>query len=182
MGGGNEYSLAVFNSKVKLSEIPDGASNTITISENLEAVAWYSTGYNNAAFFAPNELGNGDAPTRSTLCTQFLGFVWTNHNVKIPNIPSKNAATWTVTDTQWESAYTPNRSPVWTGTGDPPVAAVPVSARPSSNHRGTVIVTYADGAVKPLDAYETDRDVYLRLVCPDDLNVTKSVADGGLGY
>jgi prepilin-type N-terminal cleavage/methylation domain-containing protein len=109
------------NKKVKIEEIPDGASHTILLSENVNAGTWWS--------------GNGD-PTpgsgkdwhnwppmdesatffRNVDDVKFLGFMWSRSQEYIPNSP----------------------------------AQVP-RPRPSSKHPGTVVAAYADGTVKPIN-------------------------------
>jgi prepilin-type N-terminal cleavage/methylation domain-containing protein len=50
--------------------------------------------------------------------------------------------------------------------------------RPSSKHPGTVITAYADGSAKPTN--DTEMDIYLKAVCPDDEKAAKDISDGGL--
>lgn len=135
--------LTFFNKKVKIEEIPDGASHTIVLSERVDAGHWlwkidpppsnsdgqYRTGW----LSLPDELpvvGNVPPNTRDSKAVGNFGFIWTN-----------------------KSDYAPNSS-----------ASVP---RPSSRHPGTVVAAFADGTARPINDNIVLKE-WLKAVCPDD--------------
>jgi hypothetical protein len=133
--------LTADNKKVKIEEIPDGASNTILLSENVDAgnavvMEWYDGNHVNQwdpTIYPPDELLINSVPntdTRSNHVVRKLGFLWSP-----------------------DSDYAPNSS-------------VP-GPRPSSKHPGTFVVAYADGSAKPINDDIAIED-WLKAVCPDD--------------
>ena len=69
------------NTKVKIEEIPDGASNTILLSENSDAgvdTVWYA----DWSLFPLNVSGK---PTRNEDAVNNLGFIWSPHSDFAPN-------------------------------------------------------------------------------------------------
>ena len=129
--------LTAVNTRVKIEDIPNGASNTILLSENVNAGIWHHANWNT---FAPrNELPHNFTPppqlpppgrnTRSSVAVENLGFVW----ARLP-------------------AFLPNSS-----ANEP---------RPSSKHPGTVIVAFADGSARAIND-DISIDEWLQIVCPD---------------
>jgi len=73
------------NTKVKIEDIPDGTSNTILLSENVDAGIWHQ------GWAIPDELellpaGSGTF-TRDRRAVENLGFVWWNSSDFAPNSP-----------------------------------------------------------------------------------------------
>ena len=67
--------LTSINKKVKIEDIPDGASNTILLTENLDAGVWYQDW--RTAPNIPNELPTGmGVHTRNKNTVANLGFIW----------------------------------------------------------------------------------------------------------
>ena len=144
--------VPLLNKKVKLEEIPDGTSNTILLSENLQALCWSSLSRTWLGAAADMETsGTPPVATRSNEVVGHLGFVWsdtvdpsaTNPIVKINALRKPLLAGITVSST--------NRYNF---------------ARPSSYHPGLVNVLYADGTVKIMND-DVDLSTYLKAVCPD---------------
>ena len=91
--------LTAINKKVKIDEIPDGASSTILLSENVSKSVdakdvWHADWLNTR--YAPNEFMN----TRSANVVKELGFIWSpqsdfapNSSVSGPRPSSKHPAT-----------------------------------------------------------------------------------------
>ena len=71
-------SLVSINTKVKIEEIPDGASNTILLSENLEVGVWYANWSLSACVLnqLPVGVDSQRLNTRSSAAVENLGFVW----------------------------------------------------------------------------------------------------------
>ena len=83
----NTASAISINTKVKIEDIPDGASNTILLSESLEAGVWHADWSLSMldqlpVGFSPNPRLN----TRSSVAVSNLGFVWWNAALA-PNSP-----------------------------------------------------------------------------------------------
>jgi prepilin-type N-terminal cleavage/methylation domain-containing protein len=160
------FELASINRKVKIEEIPDGMSNTILLSENLDASFWhkhrdltfgwhYWTNNANKEPQIPSadcELQQQDPPngeyTRDKKAVSLLGFVWSG---------------------QKDNQYAPNYTP-------PPPGARPSSLgpRPSSKHPGAVVVAYADGKAGKIND-DISLDAWLQLVCPDSEKLKETV-------
>lgn len=181
------------NKRVKLEEIPDGTSNTVLMSENLQAGTWALPTWTTSP--ASSSWNGADAMkttsgatitfTRNNTVISYLGFVWNNVvNIDLVNSPTvpivkmnglrKNPDNVGLADLyQVDSVDTYKRY---------------LFARPSSNHPGVVNVLYADNTVKtPSDA--VDLIAYLGAVCPDDAMALKAVTtpatdnkQGGLGW
>lgn len=154
--------LTTINKKVKLDEIVDGTSNTILLSENMQAWTWWDSDWSISisTIFAPNELLNNTrelSNTRCSLIVASLGFVWSNRS-----------------GTSFLSKINAGREtePVLTNTN---------KARPSSMHPGIVIMLYGDGSAKSMDD-DCGFGPYLSAVCPNDTKAKKTVSEGGLGY
>ncbi|MDR3196779.1 MAG: DUF1559 domain-containing protein, partial [Planctomycetaceae bacterium] len=77
----NTY-LTSINKKVKLDEIVDGASNTVLLSENVQAWTWWNT--SDVSWHTANNCdelpttGTGTPNTRFKSAVASLGFVWSN--------------------------------------------------------------------------------------------------------
>jgi prepilin-type N-terminal cleavage/methylation domain-containing protein len=142
--------LTSINKKVKIEEIPDGTSNTILLSENLDAGFWHKHEKLNFGWHYWTDISeSGDCElkqssgdyTRDNVSVGLLGFIWS---------------------TQKDNTYAPN---VFTY---PPVTAthIPVP-RPSSKHPGVVVAAYADGVAKKVSD-DISIEAWLKAVCPDD--------------
>jgi prepilin-type N-terminal cleavage/methylation domain-containing protein/prepilin-type processing-associated H-X9-DG protein len=71
------------NTKVKIEDIPDGASYTILLSENVDAGVWHA----DWTTTAPGELITGSGVfTRDKKVVESLGFIWWDRNLA-PNSP-----------------------------------------------------------------------------------------------
>ena len=156
--------LASINIKVPIEDIPDGASNTILLSENVDdrnvensivGRVWHDNW--TSPKYVPNSLPTSpspEIPTRSIAAIENLGFVWTRlSSLHLHPNSSSSSEAYTV----------PNNIP-----------------RPLSRHPGTVVVAYADGRAEALND-DIAIDVWLRLVCPDDERARLPVNAGGLG-
>jgi prepilin-type N-terminal cleavage/methylation domain-containing protein len=97
-------SLTSINKKVKIEEIPNGASNTILLSENVDAGAWYANGTDYAPDELELDLSVTSIPTytRSRNAVRDLGFIWSpradaqyapNSSASGPRPSSKHPAT-----------------------------------------------------------------------------------------
>ena len=74
--------LTSVNKKVKIEEIPNGTSNTILLSENVDAGTWY------ADWAAPDELETSTGSgifTRNRAAVANLGFLWSPQGNLSPN-------------------------------------------------------------------------------------------------
>ena len=78
--------LVSINDKVKIENIPDGASNTILLSENVDAGVWHA-GWPLALYEPDEPPVGGSPPTRSNAVVSNLGFIWQNSNNSAPNSP-----------------------------------------------------------------------------------------------
>lgn len=89
-----QVALTSINKKVKIDEIPDGTSNTILLTENVDNVVdnvWCVDHLKLApALFFPDELPtSAGVPTRSKLAVAYVGFLWANDAAYVPNSPTK---------------------------------------------------------------------------------------------
>jgi prepilin-type N-terminal cleavage/methylation domain-containing protein len=160
--------LVDFNKKFAMDEIPDGTSNTVLLSENLQAGEWYYPTLDTEPDPAKNKTlldallyeASVRSLSRSNKIVQNLGFVWSNR-------PKGSSAFY---------------SKINDGKDAPASFA---TARPSSNHPGVVGMAYADGSAKPMND-DVGRGPYLKAVCPDDSRAVQppptSSAAAGLGY
>ncbi len=121
---------------VRTDRIPDGAGNTLLLSENIQATTWAPT------------LG-GSPPQWPAPWEAHVGMVW-----GVPAWGTNNPV-------NWDLEYT----------GAPDIA----HTRPSSQHPGGVVVTYADGHQQFLSQDETDAETYKRLLAPHDEPLEKHV-------
>lgn len=174
------------NKRVTLEDIPDGTSNTVLMSENLQAGVWAKpVGSSWEIADAMKTTSGSTTYTRSNSVIAHLGFVWNNAvNLDLVSSPTtpivkmnglyKNPDGINLdSDFTLDSVSTKKRY---------------LFARPSSNHPGVVNVLYADITVKtPSDSVELG--AYLATVCPDDSQAVKTVttpatssAQGGLGW
>jgi prepilin-type N-terminal cleavage/methylation domain-containing protein len=99
-------SLISVNKKVKIEDIPNGASNTILLSENVDADSWHqpwSSNWNSPTTWV-TELPTTMTPplyTRDQFAVKNLGFVWSqyrqefapNSSESVPRPSSKHPAT-----------------------------------------------------------------------------------------
>jgi len=136
--------LTAVNKKVKIEEIHNGMSNTILLSENVDAGhrsvdgvwhpgAWYLEDWDTDAprdELTHDNVQDTNQNTRSTVAVQHLGFEWAIHSDFLPN----------------SSADVP---------------------RPLSKHPGKIAVAFADGSAKSIND-DIGLDAWLKLVCPDD--------------
>lgn len=142
--------VAGVNKKVKLDEISDGASNTVLISENMQAWTWFSTPTGGSSGWqAPNELleTSSNLNTRSVDVTTCVGFIWTNYN----DTSANPAPVYKINQEYTASAG--NHANKY--------------SRPSSMHPGLVVMAYADGSAKPMND-DVGLGIYLSAVCPDN--------------
>lgn len=130
----------------------DGQTNTILFAENVQAQNWHiadlgaNAGLRNLVFAAPVTLGtdsrfgaNGNAAANTP-------------TVLAPPVGEPNATTWATT------MRNENAMP-----GQNIIAARGTLPRPSSNHLGTSIYGFADGAARQISD-SVDAWVYLRLI------------------
>jgi hypothetical protein len=146
--------LASINRRVRIEDIPDGTSNTILLSENVDAGVWYQ---NWASL--PNELPTSSSPpvnTRDSDAVGNLGFVWINRAEYAPNFFPPTP------DTQ-----SPDDLHTWL-------------PRPSSRHPAVVIAAFADGSARSIND-NIGLLEWIRLVCPDIEKARTPVDNDGLG-
>lgn len=138
--------LTSINTKVKISEIPNGANNTILLSENIDvgdekqSFGWAPLPADHDSL-SPSDFEFRTASgfyTRDKNAVNSLGFIWS---------PQKE--------------YAPNELTYPAGSS----SHIPLP-RPSSKHPGTVIVGFANGAAKPMND-DIDIMEYLKAVCVD---------------
>lgn len=158
--------LISHNKKTELDKIPDGLSNTILLSENLQALTWYTTPGNWAlAGELEATVNSTNFFTRSRGAVVSLGFVWSNITFANTTVP------------QTEFSY-PKINYELTATRN---AASLATVRPASRHPGLVVVLLGDGSVQTMND-DVDTSVYLAAVCPDDKKAKENVrADSGTG-
>ncbi len=132
----------------------DGQTNTILFAENSQAQNWHvadlsvAAGIRNLVFAAPVEIGVGTRFSPNT----------NNNNTRTvlaPPVGDDNAAAWATT------MNNENAMP-----GQNIIAARGTLPRPSSNHLGTSIYGFADGAARQISDSVTPW-VYLRLISPN---------------
>ena len=81
--------LTSINKKFRIEDIPDGTSNTILLSENVDAGVWYLGDW---TAFSPNELPTStNIYTRSSEAVANIGFVWANQAAYAPNSSTSGA-------------------------------------------------------------------------------------------
>jgi prepilin-type N-terminal cleavage/methylation domain-containing protein len=130
----------------------DGQTNTIMFAENSQARDWHiadlgaGAGLRNLAFAAPVTLG---ADSQFAAASPAVASTPT---VLAPPLADPNASTWA------NSLRTANALP-----GLNIIAARGTLPRPSSNHLGTCIYGFADGAARQISD-SVDGWVYLRLI------------------
>jgi len=142
--------LTAINIKVKIEDIPDGASNTILLTENVNNIVENLWHLGTTAH--PNELPTSaliPIPTRDSVAVLHLGFTW---------VPDWATGTLTVD-------YAPN--------------SAAKGPRPSSRHPGTIIAAFADGSARAINDTLSKAE-WFKLVCPDDEKADKLFTQGGL--
>jgi hypothetical protein len=170
--------LTSINKKVKLDEIIDGASNTMLLSENIQAGTWYHTnvaGDLNWNTFTIDELPHkvvASTPiitmTRLSNAVASLGFIWSNQSSEHPT-PGVHTTFHSKINEEYSVGQLDSVPTDW------------LYARPSSMHPGIVVALYGDGSAKTIDD-DCGFGLYLSAVSPNDTKACYSVADGGLGY
>jgi len=133
----------------------DGQTNTLLFAENSQGQNWHvadlsvGAGIRNLVFAAPVEIGVG---TRFSAGTNAAN---NTRTVLAPPVGDDNAAAWATT------MNNENAMP-----GQNIIAARGTLPRPSSNHLGTSIYGFADGAARQISDSVTPW-VYLRLISPN---------------
>jgi len=80
--------LLAINKKVKIEDIPNGMSNTILLSENVNtnvAGVWYDEDWDFFALLNELPISSSNEDTRSRVAVENLGFVWGRNNNLLPN-------------------------------------------------------------------------------------------------
>jgi len=132
----------------------DGQTNTLLFAENVQGQNWHvadisvAAGIRNLVFAAPVELG---------VCTRFPMVTSANNTetVLAPPVNDPNATAW-ATRMNDENAMP----------GQNIIAPRGTLPRPSSNHLGTCIYGFADGAARQISD-SVSPWVYLRLISPN---------------
>lgn len=137
----------------------DGQTNTLLFAENVQAQGWHLADLANAhirggamrdlVFLAPVDIGVGTRFSPGTNANTNTG------TVLAPPVGDDNATAWATT------MRNKNAMP-----GQNIIAARGTLPRPSSNHLGTSIYGFADGAARQM-ADSIDAWVYLRLMSPN---------------
>ena len=160
--GGN----IVYNSrKVTLDSLTDGASNTVLLSENLQASPWAN----------PNNLYGIDADTVSPVLLQNgLTFCWPlpsgTNETPFGGLCDPNIA--------WGPAnFIPNRinfcntrsiaEGAWNMTNMDGAAKDYTYARPSSMHPGVVVAVFADGSTRTISE-QANENVFKKIITAND--------------
>lgn len=171
--------------RTKIDEIKDGASNTIMLSENLQAGYWYDAPLSNPASpefalcWGTPVLAGSNLPHKNVAkgVTANLGFLWSypGNTTYTPNFSTSSAtcAGGANVSLRPNSCSQPNTSPVMY---DWKIANFDghLFARPSAEHGGTFNVLFADGHVESVND-DIEPDVYFQRVCPDDVTVKKDM-------
>jgi prepilin-type N-terminal cleavage/methylation domain-containing protein len=197
LANANTASYTLSNSsKITTSDFKDGQSNTLLLSENLDA-RYYST--SQLILFGTKIL---ESTWQTTLASnpqgqygdcweRGAGFVWCDTSTStattngVPAYPSSTLPPYTVAGINGAKGdYDPtgfsaaNMWPVNPSDTTAPVTppAQPTinsnyAARPSSNHPGGVVVVFADSSAKFLRE-DIDYPVYCQLMTPDGANAT----------
>ena len=135
----------------------DGASNTILISESVQASTW-----NGLSFF--DEKNTEQVPAEKSTNGQ----------------PPHNVMIWATHDEADFKKYQINSKPESGGNWNPTEPPNIANARPSSEHRGGVHAGFADGHVQFVRD-TIDYDVYARLLSPDGDKCQKDLIQHGHG-
>ena len=132
--------------RVQLDEIKDGVSNTIILSENLQAGCW---------IVEPDWTTTPDEQSEKAIAE--CGFQWRGNDD-----PLTRTSPLRVNEDRHENyKRDPSNYP-------PPAPLTPLSyVRPSSNHPGTVMMLYADGHVEAMKD-DIEPHLYYDQMCPDD--------------
>lgn len=158
---------------VKMDSIKDGASNTILLTENLQADTWRLC-WTNAAAPAANAPRRSDTATYTTdaaFYTDYNDWMHTKTGNTFSGIGSAGFR-WT-NNTTVTTDQLPVVNPV---IATPPTGVTRFNyARPSSSHPGVIVTLYADGSVRPLDEDITVGE-YTKACNPDDAKNTGSFA------
>jgi prepilin-type N-terminal cleavage/methylation domain-containing protein len=140
------------------SNIKDGASQTLMLSENLQTGNWMG-GLGNTAV-PPNNYVPW-SPAANGVAYNYVGMFWSATPGVMPATSGSGSAKGTP----------PNPLPInvdLANTFGSPQSVTDYShARPSSNHPGVVVVTYCDGHQGTL-ADDLSYGVYQKLMAPDD--------------
>lgn len=145
--------LASLGKKILLDEIKDGTSNTVLLTENMQAWTWNSKSWADAddddgIWENVNELAYSATDSRKIRSTEVvaqLGFIWTNKSDSTAPYPKIN-------QNRLASVSSPTTVDY---------------ARPSSSHPGLVVVLYADSHVDKMNDI-VEPAIYLSAVSPND--------------
>jgi len=143
------WAAATNNLKMSLDTMSgkDGSSNTIMLSENLQATEYVPTG----ADLHRRAISEAD-----------VGMVWDGNCD--PLAPAKSSTVPPVFSLQPganpDAPRTPY-SPAYDSTG-----IIPIYARPSANHPGMVMVSFCDGSVRTIST-QIDYPIFRHLMTPD---------------
>ena len=131
---------------VSMTDLQDGATQTILFSENLQSTLWFSTGFPGD----PNRLANT--------------IVWLYATDKPIG---QRVPPWPAPTNQITLEMRINGEADKIAKGNPFLAPTAYTARPSSGHGGGVMVAFADGHTQFLNN-EIDYAVYQSLMTPDN--------------
>ena len=155
------------NVVVTLSDLKDGASNTLMLSENLDA--YY---YNDSPIIIlPNNYGPADVEKAVNCSERGTGFVWWDTSISgnLQSPLSGSPAPYPVAAINGQKGDfdpgpvgRPTAGDMNTPTAN---ANTNFAARPSSSHPGLVMVVFADGKARPLRE-DIDYAVYSLLMTP----------------
>jgi prepilin-type processing-associated H-X9-DG protein len=160
--------------KVSLTDIKDGSSTTLMLSENVEA-NWY-----NDSPVVLLTANNSNVDTANNCSERGTGFIWWD-NASYASSPPGTAAPNTVARINGSPTggsvgdYDPSRAGWPPGPADmsinPPPSNTNYAARPSSSHAGGANVAFAGANVKFLRE-DIDYTVYCLLMTPNGAKAT----------
>ena len=83
--------LTDINKKIRIGDIPDGVTNTILLTENVDAGFWWDGDWWTNSSFDPDQFKHTESGkfTRSSEAVKNLGFVWLPNLDFMPNAPAR---------------------------------------------------------------------------------------------
>ena len=162
-GGLLDYSQAA--SKVTLDSLNDGASNTILLSENVQASPWANSNLLGHDATAPCLLQNGltfcwpvPMPDQATGSSIFSSVCTTADDFGVANIAPNKINYCNTKDIPLGR---------WDVGNNTTLARDYTYSRPSSMHPGVVVAVFADGSTRAISD-QADGNVLIKVMAPND--------------